>query len=108
MRRTGEQEVKLLVNLLPFVKTGELLGGESNLQVFRIDWPMSSAQSCSRAAPRGSSSAPSSLRSRPPRGALRRCGAARRRPAGGSDPRRRRVDEALALLSLSASRARFG
>ena len=30
MRRNSEHGVKLLANLLPFVKTGELLDGESN------------------------------------------------------------------------------
>ena len=47
MRRNSEHGVKLLANLLPFVKTGELLDGESNLQVFRVYWPMASAQSFS-------------------------------------------------------------
>jgi glutamate synthase domain-containing protein 2 len=47
VRRNSEHGVKLLVNLLPFVKTGELLDGESNQQVFRVYWPMASAQSFS-------------------------------------------------------------
>jgi len=45
VRRNSEHGVKLLANLLPFVKTGELLDGESNLQVFRVYWPMASARS---------------------------------------------------------------
>jgi glutamate synthase domain-containing protein 2 len=47
VRRNSEHGVKLLANLLPFVKTGELLDGESPLQVFRTYWPMSSAKSFS-------------------------------------------------------------
>ena len=47
VRRNSEHGVKLLANLLPFVKTGELLDGESNQQVFRVYWPMASAQSFS-------------------------------------------------------------
>jgi len=47
VRRNSEHGVKLLANLLPFVKTGELLDGESNLQVFRTYWPMASAHSFS-------------------------------------------------------------
>jgi len=45
VRRNSEHGVKLLANLLPFVKTGELLDGESTLQVFRVYWPMASAGS---------------------------------------------------------------
>jgi len=47
VRRNSEHGVKLLSNLLPFVKTGELLDGESHLQVFRTYWPMASASSFS-------------------------------------------------------------
>jgi glutamate synthase domain-containing protein 2 len=47
VRRNSEHGVKLLANLLPFVKTGELLDGESTLQVFRTYWPMASAASFS-------------------------------------------------------------
>jgi len=47
VRRNSEHGVKLLANLLPFVKTGELLDGESDLQVFRVYWPMASAHSFS-------------------------------------------------------------
>ncbi|MEP7301488.1 MAG: FMN-binding glutamate synthase family protein [Caldimonas sp.] len=47
VRRNSEHGVKLLANLLPFVQTGELLDGESKLQVFRTYWPMASAGSFS-------------------------------------------------------------
>ena len=47
VRRNSEHGVKLLANLLPFVKTGELLDGECELQVFRTYWPMASAASFS-------------------------------------------------------------
>ncbi len=47
VRRNSEHGVKLLANLLPFVKPGELLAGESNLQVFRTYWPMARASSFS-------------------------------------------------------------
>jgi hypothetical protein len=59
VRRNSEHGVKLLSNLLPFVKTGELLDGELNLQVFRVYWPMASANSFSASAP---SAAPASSR----------------------------------------------
>jgi len=45
VRRNSEQAVKLLANLLPFAKPGELLRGEPTQQVFRIYWPMASAAS---------------------------------------------------------------
>jgi glutamate synthase domain-containing protein 2 len=45
VRRTNEHSVKLLANLLPFVKPGELLSGEAPQQVFRIYWPMAQAAS---------------------------------------------------------------
>ncbi len=45
VRRNSEQGVKLLANLLPFVKPGELLGGEMPLQVFRTYWPMARSTS---------------------------------------------------------------
>ncbi|MEO6362963.1 MAG: FMN-binding glutamate synthase family protein [Caldimonas sp.] len=45
VRRHSEQGVKLLANLLPFIKPGELLHGEMPLQVFRTYWPMASASS---------------------------------------------------------------
>ncbi|HSC62011.1 MAG TPA: FMN-binding glutamate synthase family protein [Caldimonas sp.] len=47
VRRNSEHGVKLLANLLPFVKRGELLDGESTQQVFRTYWPMASATSFS-------------------------------------------------------------
>jgi glutamate synthase domain-containing protein 2 len=48
VRRTGEQEVKLLINLLPFVRPGSLLAamqGEADWphNVYRIYWPQSSS-----------------------------------------------------------------
>jgi hypothetical protein len=55
VRRNSEHGVKLLANLLPFVKTGELLDGESSLQVFRTYWPMASATSFSAVPPSPSS-----------------------------------------------------
>jgi hypothetical protein len=46
VRRSAEQSVKLLANLLPFVRPGELLdGGELTQQVFRTYWPMAQAAS---------------------------------------------------------------
>ncbi len=51
VRRNSEHGVKLLANLLPFVKTGELLDGESTQQVFRTYWPMASATSFSAVPP---------------------------------------------------------
>jgi glutamate synthase domain-containing protein 2 len=50
VRRTNEQSVKLLANLLPFVKPGELLRGEMSQQVFRTYWPMAQAASFGVAA----------------------------------------------------------
>ena len=47
VRRSAEHSVKLLVNLLPFVKTGELLRGEMTQQVFATYWPMAQAESFS-------------------------------------------------------------
>ena len=47
VRRNSEHGVKLLANLLPFVKPGELLEGGSHLQVFRTYWPMARADSFS-------------------------------------------------------------
>ena len=51
VRRSAEHSVKLLVNLLPFVKTGELLRGEMTQQVFSTYWPMAQAESFSVALP---------------------------------------------------------
>ncbi|MEO8524823.1 MAG: FMN-binding glutamate synthase family protein [Caldimonas sp.] len=45
VRRNSEHGVKLLANLLPFVKPGELLTDGSNLQVFRTYWPMARSSS---------------------------------------------------------------
>ena len=45
VRRNSEHGVKLLANLLPFVKPGELLAGEMPMQVFRTYWPMATAHS---------------------------------------------------------------
>jgi glutamate synthase domain-containing protein 2 len=45
VRRGAEHNVKLLANLLPFVKPGELLSGEMTQQVFRTYWPMAQASS---------------------------------------------------------------
>jgi glutamate synthase domain-containing protein 2 len=45
VRRNSEQAVKLLTNLLPFAKPGELLRGEATQQVFRMYWPMAQAAS---------------------------------------------------------------
>ena len=51
VRRSAEQSVKLLANLLPFVQPGELLRGEMTQQVFRTYWPMAQASSFSVTAP---------------------------------------------------------
>ena len=51
VRRTNEHSVKLLANLLPFVKPGELLSGKAPQQVFRIYWPMAQASSFQVAMP---------------------------------------------------------
>jgi len=45
VRRGPEHGVKLLANLLPFVRPGELLAGEMPHQVFRIYWPKAQANS---------------------------------------------------------------
>ncbi len=50
VRRVADHEVKLLANLLPFVKPGALLAAERGEadwphQVFRLYWPRASAQS---------------------------------------------------------------
>jgi glutamate synthase domain-containing protein 2 len=51
VRRTSEQGVKLLANLLPFVEPGALLAGEPPQQVFRVYWPMADASSFNRVQP---------------------------------------------------------
>jgi glutamate synthase domain-containing protein 2 len=45
VRRTSDHGVKLLANLLPFVKPGVLLRGEMPHQVFAVYWPMAQASS---------------------------------------------------------------
>ena len=45
VRRNSEHGVKLLANLLPFVKPGALLGDEMPHQVFSTYWPMAQASS---------------------------------------------------------------
>jgi glutamate synthase domain-containing protein 2 len=47
VRRNSENGVKLLANLLPFVKPGALLAGELPHQVFSTYWPMAQAESFS-------------------------------------------------------------
>ncbi len=51
VRRHSDGGVKLLANLLPFVKPGALLGGELPNQVFRYYWPMAQAESFAVADP---------------------------------------------------------
>ncbi|MEH0168235.1 FMN-binding glutamate synthase family protein [Paucibacter sp. JuS9] len=46
VHRVSRHEVKLLANLLPFIKPGALLGGgDLPGNVFKVYWPMASAQS---------------------------------------------------------------
>jgi glutamate synthase domain-containing protein 2 len=45
VRRNSEHGVKLLANLLPFIRPGALLHGELPQQVFSTYWPMASATS---------------------------------------------------------------
>jgi hypothetical protein len=45
VRRHSENSVKLLSNLLPFVKPGALLAGQAPHQVFTTYWPMARAES---------------------------------------------------------------
>ena len=52
VRRTGEQEVKLLANMLPFLKPGALLAAERGEaewphNVYRFYWPMAHSNSFS-------------------------------------------------------------
>ncbi len=65
VRRHSEQGVKLLANLLPFIKPGELLGDELPLQVFRTYWPMSTSASFT-ARPEGHTTATSPEAVAPP------------------------------------------
>jgi glutamate synthase domain-containing protein 2 len=45
VQRTNKHEVKLLINLLPFVKPGSLLKGELPGRVFELYWPIASGHS---------------------------------------------------------------
>jgi len=45
VRRCNDHEVKLLANLLPFIKPGALLAGEMPHKVFSLYWPMARAES---------------------------------------------------------------
>ena len=45
VRRSNDHEIKLLANLLPFVKPGALLQGDMPHAVFRLYWPMARAES---------------------------------------------------------------
>lgn len=45
VHRVSPHEVKLLSNLLPFVRAGALLDGELPGNVFRYYWPLASAHS---------------------------------------------------------------
>jgi glutamate synthase domain-containing protein 2 len=58
VKRNSEHGVKLLANLLPFVRTGDLLHGEMPHQVFRTYWPMASATSFAAVPPPPSMQAP--------------------------------------------------
>ena len=51
VRRSAEQSVKLLANLLPFVAPGEWLRGEMSQQVFRSYWSIAQPQGFSVARP---------------------------------------------------------
>jgi len=55
VQRTNKHEVKLLINLLPFIKPGSLLGGDLPGKVFELYWPIASAHSF---APQDSVGAP--------------------------------------------------
>ena len=106
VRRNSEHGVKLLANLLPFVKTGELLDGESNQQVFRVYWPMASAQSFSATpVPASGDVSPRPAR----RGQRRRCELPRSQRRGRDQARGGAVSMKLwRAFSLSARRARLG
>jgi glutamate synthase domain-containing protein 2 len=56
VRRNSEHGVKLLANLLPFLRPGELLDGEAPQQVFRTYWPMASATSFAAVLPQPATS----------------------------------------------------
>jgi len=53
VQRTGRHEVKLLANLVPFVKPGALLAGELPLNVFQVYWPLADAGSFAPQGPVG-------------------------------------------------------
>ena len=101
VRRNSEHGVKLLANLLPFVKPGELLRGELPLQVFRTYWPMASATSFS-ATPVRRAPGPHRDATTPPRPSPSSAD-------GGDQARGGAVSMKLwRAFSLSARRARFG
>jgi glutamate synthase domain-containing protein 2 len=50
VRRTSDHSVKLLANMLAFVQPGALLRGELPHQVFRVYWPMATADTFSARA----------------------------------------------------------
>ncbi|MDM4766928.1 FMN-binding glutamate synthase family protein [Pelomonas sp. SE-A7] len=54
VHRVSRHEVKLLANLLPFAKPGDLLGGELPGNVFKVYWPIASPHSFSAQGPVGS------------------------------------------------------
>lgn len=45
VQRTADHEIKLLANLIPFVRPGELIDGMPALRVFQLYWPMAQAES---------------------------------------------------------------
>jgi len=51
VHRISRHEVRLLANLLPFVKPGALLGGELPGNVFQVYWPIASADSFAAIGP---------------------------------------------------------
>ena len=53
VQRTTRHEVKLLANLLPFVKPGSLLEGDLPGNVFKVYWPIASADSFAPQGPLG-------------------------------------------------------
>ncbi|MET0519606.1 MAG: FMN-binding glutamate synthase family protein [Burkholderiaceae bacterium] len=53
VHRVSTHEVKLLANLLPFIKPGQLLAGELPGNVFKLYWPIASADSFAPQGPLG-------------------------------------------------------
>ena len=51
VRRCSDHQVKLLANLLPFVKPGALLRGEMPHKVFEVYWPMAQTHSFAMTPP---------------------------------------------------------